>query len=185
VAAELAPGVEESSHRHPALEPGERQISVADGVLLGWQARTVIIWWIPGLVFIALSQVQFRSWPVTIALTVFCLGLFWFYAADREVRPRSNRKQYVLTSARLWIGRSGDPGEWREVALGDVASTVMETGFADNAVRKLSGAATIVLVFRAPGPKGEPRRLRIGPLRRPTEFRAAIDAQLTMFERRF
>jgi len=54
----------------------------------------------------------------------------------------------------------------------------MEEGIADRAVRRLSGAATIVLILRAPGPKGEPRRVRIGPMRDPEGFRGSIDVRL-------
>jgi hypothetical protein len=64
------------------------------------------------------------------------------------------------------------------VPLADVARTAMERGLADVAVARLSGAATIVLIYSTPGPKGEPRRLRIGPMRRPEAFRAALDAHL-------
>jgi hypothetical protein len=169
----------------PKLEPGEREAGVAEGVLLGWQPRTIIIWWVPGIVFIALSQVEFHSWLVTAALAVFCVLLFAFYASDREVRPRASSKEYLVTNTRVWIGNKADTDAWREVPLRDIAATHMEDGLADRVVRRLSGAATVVLVLRQPGPKGEPRRVRLGPMRHPQDFRAAIDRQLTMFERRF
>jgi hypothetical protein len=168
----------------PALEVGERHIAEARGVMLGWQPRTILIWWLPGLVFIGLAQVQFRSWLVTAGLAVFCAALFLFYASDREVRPLSGGRKYVLTSRRLLMRGPEPLAEWRPMLLTEISQTHMEDGLADRAVRVLAGAATIVLELRAPGPKGEPRKMRIGPVRRATAFRAAIDQQLTVFERR-
>jgi hypothetical protein len=161
------------------LEPGEKVIAEAAGVVLGWQPRTILIWWLPGLVFIALAWLQFQSWIVTIGLTIFCAALFLFYATDREVRPRSSRRRYVLTDRRLLIGSAGPPLAWRPVPLDGVAATHMETGLADRVVMRLSAAATIVLDLRAPGPKGEPQRVRIGPMREPAVFRGAIEARLS------
>jgi hypothetical protein len=160
------------------LEPGESIILRAPGVVLGWQPQTILIWWIPGLIFIALAWIETASPVVTVALAAFCAGLFLFYASDREVRPRGSRRQYVLTDRRLLIAAAGEPRRWRPLDLRDVASTSMEEGLADRAVRRLSGAATIVLELRDPGPKGEPRRTRIGPMRRPELFRSAIDGRL-------
>ena len=162
------------------LQPGESILAEAEGVVLGWQARTILIWWLPGLVFIALAWVETGSVVVTAGLTVFCAALFLFYANDREVRPRSRRRRYVLTDRQLLILAAGETGDWRPLDLGDVASTAMEEGIADRAVRRLSGAATIVLVLRSPGPKGEPRRVRIGPMRGPEAFRDLIDSRLTL-----
>lgn len=161
------------------IEPGEKVFAEAAGVVLGWQPRTILIWWLPGLVFIALAWLQFQSWIVTIGLTIFCAALFLFYASDREVRPRSSRRRYVLTDRRLLIGSSGPPVAWRPLALDGVAATHMETGLADRVVMRLSAAATIVLELRALGPKGEPQRVRIGPMREPAVFRAAIEARLS------
>jgi len=161
------------------LRPGENVLARADGVLLGWQARTVVIWWLPGLVFIGLSQVEFHSWLVTVALFIFCAALFIFYASDSEVRPRGSRKRYVLTDQRLLIGAADRARTWRTVELAEVAGTHMEKGVVDRAVARLSGAATIVLEMRDPGPKGEPRRVRIGPMRDPDDFRTAIDLRLS------
>jgi hypothetical protein len=160
------------------LQPGESILAEADGVVLGWQARTILIWWLPGIVFIALAWLETRSVVVTAGLVVFCIGLFLFYASDREVRPRSRRRRYVLTDQRLLIAAAGEAPDWRPLDLADVASTLMEEGIADRAVRRLSGAATIVLILRAPGPKGEPRRVRIGPMRDPERFRGSIDVRL-------
>jgi hypothetical protein len=168
----------------PALEPGEREAGVAEGVLLGWQLRTIAIWWVPGVIFIALSQLQFHSWLVTAALAAFCALLFAFYASDREVRPRARAREYLVTSTRVWIGNRENGNAWREVLLREIAATHMEDGLADRIVRRLSGAATVVLVLRQPGPKGEPRRVRLGPMRHPQDFRAAIDSQLTTSEKR-
>ncbi len=157
------------------LDPGERVLAEAAGVRLGWRWQTVLIWWLPGIVFIALGQLEFRSVPVTLGLLGFCAVLFLFYASDREVRPRGGSRRYLLTDRRLRIGNGA---AWRDVPLSEVAATHMESGPADLMVARLSGAATIVLELRQPGPKGEPRRLRIGPLRRPRDFRAAVDALL-------
>jgi hypothetical protein len=160
------------------LEPGEAVIARTAGVVLGWQPQTILIWWIPGLVFIALAWIETGSPVVTLGLAGFCAGLFLFYASDREVRPRGSHRRYVLTDRRLLIAAAGEPPRWRPLDLGDVASTRMEDGLADRVVRRLSGAATIVLELQAPGPKGEPRRTRIGPMRRPELFRSEIDGQL-------
>lgn len=160
------------------LQPGETVLVEADGVVLGWQPRTILIWWLPGIVFVALAWLETRSWVVTVGLAAFCAGLFLFYSFDREVRPRSRRRRYVLTQRRLLVASAGDPTEWRPLELSDVSATRMEDGLADRAVRRLSGAATIVLQLRSPGPKGEPRTLRIGPMRRPEDFRRSIDGQL-------
>ncbi len=160
------------------LQPGEAVVAEADGVVLGWQARTILIWWLPGIVFVALAWVETRSLVVTVGLAAFCVGLFLFYSFDREVRPRSRRRRYVLTERRLLVAATGDPPAWRPLELSEVAATRMEEGLADRAVRRLSGAATIVLQLRSPGPKGEPRTLRIGPMRRPEDFRRSIDGQL-------
>jgi hypothetical protein len=162
----------------PPLEPGETVVADAPGVLLGWQLQTVLIWWVPGVVFIALGWLEFRSVVVTIGLALFCIALFLFYAGDREVRPRSGRKRYILTDRRLLVGTPGSPPAWRPLALSEIAATRMENGVADRAVAVLSSAATIVLELRAPGPRGEPRRMRIGPMRRPRQFQAAIDELL-------
>jgi hypothetical protein len=159
----------------PALGPGEGLIATAEGVRLGWQWPTILVWWLPGLLFIGLAVVEFHSWIVTIGLTVFCIALFLFYAQDREVRPRREGQRYVLTDRRLLI--VADNGGWREIALGDIAATHMESGAADRAVAAISRAATIVLELSTPGPKGQPRRVRIGPLRGPVEFRGLIDAR--------
>lgn len=160
------------------LEPGEAVLAEAAGVVLGWQLQTVLIWWIPGAVCIALGWIEFRSVVVTLGLALFCVALFLFYAGDREVRPRAGRKHYVLTDRRLLVGSAGTPAAWRPLAVAEIAATRMENGLADRAVALLSSAATIVLELRAPGPRGEPRRLRIGPMRRPHGFQAAIDALL-------
>lgn len=157
------------------LLEGEHVVAEAEGVRLGWQWQTILIWWLPGAVFIGLALVQFHSWLVAGGLLLFCAALFAFYASDREVRPRAGRRTYVLTDRRLLVVQ---PAGTRATPLTEIASTHMEDAPADRAVATLSAAATIVLQLRAPGPKGEPRRLRIGPLRRPVEFRAAIDAQL-------
>jgi hypothetical protein len=162
----------------PPLEPGETVIAETIGVVLGWQPRTVLIWWVPGLIFIALAWLQFRSLFVVAGLTLFCAALFAFYASDREVRPRSSRKRYLLTQRRLLIAAAGSPAAWRLVGLNGIVATQMESGLADRIVMRLSSAATIVLEMREMGPKGEPRRMRIGPMRSPEAFRAAIDAQL-------
>ncbi len=146
----------------------------ADGVVLGWQARTILIWWLPGMIFVALAWLETRSPAVTAGLAAFCVGLFLFYSFDREVRPRSRRRRYVLTERRLLIASAGEPSDWRPLDLAEVAATRMEDGIADRAVGRLSGAATIVLQLRLPGPKGEPRTLRIGPMRRPGDFRRSI-----------
>jgi hypothetical protein len=162
----------------PDLRPGEVVVASAEGVLLGWQWRTVLIWWIPGLVFIALAQLEFRSLIVTLGLLVFCIAMFAFYSHDSEVRPRASRKRYVLTDQRLLTGAQ-DPGlPWRPMELAQVATTHMEKGLADRAVARLSGAATIVLELRDPGPKGQPRRVRIGPMRSPDVFRDALESRL-------
>ena len=162
----------------PSLDAGESVVAEADGVVLGWQPRTILIWWLPGVVFAALAWLETRSLVVTIALVLFCAGLFLFYSFDREVRPRSRRRRYVLTQRRLLIASAGGAADWRPVDLGDIAVTRMEEGAADRAVRRLSGAATIVLQLRSAGPKGEPRTIRIGPMRSPEVFRRSIDAQL-------
>jgi hypothetical protein len=153
----------------------------ARGVRLGWQWRTILIWWVPGIAFIALAMIQFHSWAVTIGLALFCAALFAFYASDREVRPRAGLKRYVLTDRRLLIGSPA--GAWREIGLSDIRATRMESGPADRLVARLSHAATIVLELNAPGPKGEPRRSRIGPLRQPEAFRTAIDLQVAAGDR--
>ena len=163
----------------PDLRPGEKVLARADGVQLGWQMRTVVIWWLPGLVFIALAQVEFHAWLVTLALLAFCAALFVFYASDSEVRPRGSRKRYLLTDERLLIGAADRAQSWRTVELAEVATTRMEKGVVDRGVARLSGAATIVLEMRDPGPKGQPRRVRIGPMREPDEFRGAIDMRLS------
>jgi hypothetical protein len=163
----------------PALRSHEGVIAEALGVALGWQPRTILIWWIPGIIFVALAWFQTRSAVVTLGLAFFCLALFAFYAFDREVQPRSARKRYVLTDQRLLIGTGDDPDKWRSVELAGISGTRMEEGLADRVVRRLSAAATIVLVFKTPGPKGEPRRLRIGPMRDPEGFRQAIDIALS------
>jgi len=160
------------------LQAGESILAEAAGVVLGWQARTILIWWLPGIVLIALAWLETGSFAVTSGLAAFCIGLFLFYATDREVRPRGRRRLYVLTNQRLLIAAAGEPANWRPLDLTDVASTLMEEGIADRAVRRLSGAATIVLVLRVPGPKGEPRRVRIGPMRDPERFRGWIDVRL-------
>jgi len=118
------------------LQPGELILAEADGVVLGWQARTILIWWLPGIVFIALAWLETRSVVVTAGLAAFCIGLFLFYASDREVRPRGRRRRYVLTDQRLLIAAAGEPPEWRPLDLADVASTLMEEGIADRAVRR-------------------------------------------------
>jgi hypothetical protein len=148
-------------------------------VALGWQPRTILIWWAPGIIFVTLAWIQTRSLVVTLGLAFFCLGLFAFYAFDREVQPRSSRKRYVLTDQRLLIGASREPEKWRTVELAGIAGTRMEEGLADRVVRRLSAAATIVIVFNSLGPKGEPRRLRIGPVREPEAFRQAIDIAIS------
>jgi hypothetical protein len=160
------------------LKPGESILADADGVILGWQVRTILIWWLPGVVFIALAWLETRSVVVSTALAAFCIGLFFFYASDREVRPRGRRRRYVLTDQRLLIAAAGEPPDWRPLDLTDIASTLMEDGLADRAVRRLSGAATILLILRSPGPKGEPRRVRIGPMRDPEAFRDSIEGRL-------
>jgi hypothetical protein len=162
----------------PALLDGEEVVDRAEGVLLGWQLRTVLIWWLPGAVFVALGYLEFHSIAVTIALFVFCAALFAFYASDSEVRPRGSRRRYVLTDRRLLIGAVDRDVPWRTVELAEVATTHMEKAPIDRAVARLSGAATIVLEMRDPGPKGQPRRVRIGPMRRPDGFREAIQARL-------
>jgi hypothetical protein len=159
------------------LLPEESILAEAEGVFLGWQTRTILIWWLPGVIFIALAWLETRSVVVTAGLAAFCIGLFLLYANDREVRPRS-RRRYVLTDQRLLIAAAGEASDWRPLDLADVASTLMEEGLADRAVRRLSGAATIVLILRSPGPKGEPRRVRIGPMRDPEGFRGSIDIRL-------
>lgn len=170
--------IEAETSASPPLAAGESVIARASGVVLGWQPQTILIWWVPGLIFIALAWIETASPVVTLGLAVFCAALFLFYASDREVRPRGSRRQYVLTDRRLLIAAAGDPPRWRPLDLDDVASTRMEEGLADRVVRRLSGAATIVLELSAPGPKGEPRRTRIGPMRQPELFRVAIDGQL-------
>jgi hypothetical protein len=162
----------------PPLQPDEVVVAQADGVVLGWQARTILIWWLPGVLFVGLAWLETRSLVVTAGLAAFCVGLFLFYSFDREVRPRSRRRRYVLTQRRLLIASAGEPSDWRPLELAEVAATRMEEGLADRAVRRLSGAATIVLQLRLPGPKGEPRTLRIGPMRHPEGFRSSIDARL-------
>jgi len=163
----------------PPLEAGEGVVDAAEGVLLGWQLRTVLIWWMPGLVFTAIAWLQSRSWIVTIGVLAFCAALFAFYANDREVRPRSRGKRYVLTDRRLLVGAPATPASgWRPVALTDIARTRMEEGLMDRVVARLSGAATIVLELNSLGPKGEPRELRIGPMRNPVGFRRALDERL-------
>ena len=159
------------------LLPEESILAEADRVVLGWQTRTILIWWLPGVIFIALAWLETRSVVVTAGLAAFCIALFLFYANDREVRPRS-RRRYVLTNQRLFIAAAGEPSDWRPLDLAEVASTLMDEGLADRAVRRLSGAATIVLILRSPGPKGEPRQVRIGPMRDPEGFRASIDVRL-------
>ncbi|GAC1327711.1 MAG: hypothetical protein NVSMB17_02130 [Candidatus Dormibacteria bacterium] len=163
----------------PEMRAGETVLTRAEGVMLGWQLRTVVIWWLPGLVFIALAQVEFRSWLVTLGLFVFCAALFVFYASDSEVRPRGSRKHYLLTDQRVLIGAADRAQSWRTVELAEVATTRMEKSPVDRAVARLSGAATIVLEMRDPGPKGEPRKVRIGPMREPDDFRTAIDLRLS------
>ena len=154
-------------------------MDAADGVLLGWQLRTVLIWWIPGLVFTAVAWLESQSWVVTLGVLLFCTALFAFYANDREVRPRSRGKRYVLTDRRLLVGATTTPGSsWRPMALDDIARTRMEEGLMDRVVARLSGAATIVLELNSLGPKGEPREVRIGPMRRPVDFRRALDERL-------
>jgi len=147
-------------------------------VLLGWQWRTVFIWWLPGLVFIALGQLEFHSLVVTAGLFLFCAAMFAFYSSDSEVRPRGSRKRYVLTDQRLLISAVDPALAPRVVELGEVGATRMEKGLMDRAVARLSGAATIVLEMRDPGPKGQPRRVRIGPMRDPDSFRDAIERRL-------
>ena len=151
----------------------------AAGVVLGWQPQTILIWWLPGVTFVVLAWLETRSAVVTVALAAFCLGLFLFYSFDREVRPRSRRRRYLLTQRRLLIASAGESLDWRPLDLDEVAETRMEEGLADRAVRRLSGAATIVLLLRSPGPKGEPRTIRIGPMRNPEAFRRSLDAVLT------
>jgi hypothetical protein len=162
----------------PDLREGESITARAEGVLLGWQLRTILIWWLPGLVFIALGELEFHSLVVTVGLFVFCALLFGFYANDSEVRPRGSRKRYILTDRRLLIGALDRQVPWRVVELTDIATTRMEKGLMDRAVARLSGAATIVLELRAPGPKGQPRRVRIGPMREPDAFRDELEARL-------
>ena len=135
----------------PELLPGERLVAEAEGVRLGWQWQTVLIWWLPGVIFIALAVVEFHSWLVAGALALFCIALFAFYASDREVRPRAGRRTYVLTDRRLLVLQ---PGGQRETSLSEIAATHMESAVADRAVATLSAAATIVLQLRTPGPKG-------------------------------
>lgn len=179
-APEISPSSSDAATAtEPELRPGEAVLARAEGVLLGWQLRTVVIWWLPGLVFIALAQVEFHSWLVTVALFIFCAALFVFYASDSEVRPSGSRKHYILTDQRLVIGDAAKARAWRSVELSAVATTRMEKGAVDRAVARLSGAATIVLEMRDAGPKGQPRRVRIGPMREPDEFRAAIDLRLS------
>ena len=163
----------------PTLRPGEIVVATAGGVLLGWQWRTVLIWWLPGLVFIGLAQFEFRSLVVTLGLFIFCLAMFAFYSSDSEVRPRGGRRRYVLTDQRLMIGAPNRDLAWRPVELLEVAATRMEKGMVDRAVARLSGAAPIVLEMRGPGPKGQPRRVRIGPMRDPDGFRQAIELRLS------
>jgi hypothetical protein len=163
----------------PPLEPDESVVASAEGVVLGWQLRTVLIWWLPGLVFIALGQVEFHSWVVTAGLLAFCALLFAFYASDSEVRPRGSRRRYVLTDRRLLIGAVDRQLPWRTVELSEMAGTRMEKALVDRAVARLSGAATIVLEMRDPGPKGQPRRIRIGPMREPDTFRDALEQRLS------
>jgi hypothetical protein len=178
-APQISPATEAPpADQQPELRAGEQVLLEAEGVVLGWQLRTVLIWWLPGLVFIALAQAEFRSWGVTLALTLFCLGLFAFYAFDSEVRPRGGRRRYLLTDERLVIG-AAHGGAWRSVELAEVATTRMEKGLVDRVVARLSGAATIVLEMRDPGPKGQPRRVRIGPLREPDAFREQVDVRLS------
>src|ERR1700682_2704427 len=102
----------------PPLEPGESVIARASGVVLGWQPQTILIWWIPGLVFIALACIQTALLVVTLGLAVFCAGLFLFYASDREVRPRGSHRQYVLTDRRLIIAAAGKPPRGRRARGG-------------------------------------------------------------------
>lgn len=158
----------------PPLDRGEQVVAEAGSVTLGWQPRTILIWWLPGIVFLVLTQIEFQSPIVTAGLALFCIALFAFYAQDREVRPRAAKKVYILTDRRLLVGDAG-AGTWRTIDLSDIAGTDMEDGPADRVVARLSAAATIVLRLRSLGPKGEARRVRIGPMRRPVEFRAAID----------
>ncbi|HEV1997999.1 MAG TPA: hypothetical protein VGR61_07720 [Candidatus Dormibacteraeota bacterium] len=162
----------------PRLQPGEHLVTTAEGVLLGWQWRTVLIWWLPGLVFIGLGQLEFHSLVVTAGLLVFCAAMFAFYSSDSEVRPRGSRKRYLLTDRRLLIAAVDPTLPPRALDLTEVATTRMEKGLMDRAVARLSGAATIVLEMRDPGPKGQPRRLRIGPMREPDAFRDAIELGL-------
>jgi hypothetical protein len=177
--ARISPAAPASAPEDPPLLPGEGILIRADGVVLGWQPRTVLIWWLPGVVFIALAYVQFRSLLVTVLLAVFCAALFAFYASDSEVRSTGSRKRYVLTDRRLLIGSVDLAAPWRSIELAGVGATHMEKGLMDRVVARLSGAATIVLELRDPGPKGQPRRVRIGPMRRPDAFREAIQSRLT------
>lgn len=179
-AAEISPGDKAglALGADPGLLEGESIVARADGVVLGWQLRTILIWWLPGLVFIGLGQLEFHAVIVTIGLFAFCALLFAFYAADSEVRPRGTRKRYVLTNRRLLIGALDRDVPWRTVELAEVATTRMEKGLADRAVARLSGAATIVLEMRDPGPKGQPRRLRIGPMREPDAFRDELELRM-------
>ena len=163
----------ERERLEPELEAGEALLAEASGVRLGWQWRTIAIWWLPGALFVALAWIQFRSLIVTLALALFCIGLFAFYSFDREVRPRRSGRRYLLSDRRVLV--EGD-GSWRAIPLSDIASTRMDTGLMDLAVARLSGAATILLELRTPGPRGEPRRTRIGPMRAPEIFRERLEA---------
>ena len=176
--AQISPALGGPGGDAPAapLQPGEELLRTGVGVRLGWQPQTILIWWLPGLLFIVVGWLEFRSVAVTAGMLGFCGLLFAFYAQDREVRPQGGGRHYMLTDRRLLIGAPG--GAWRPVELSEVAATHMEEGIADRLVARLSGAATIVLEMRDPGPKGEPRRVRIGPLKRPRDFRRAIDAGL-------
>lgn len=179
--AEISPGYDAglALGADPDLLEGESIVARADGVVLGWQLRTILIWWLPGLAFIGLGQLEFHSLIVTIGLFAFCAVLFAFYASDSEVRPRGSRKRYVLTDRRLLIGAIDRDVPWRTVELAEVATTRMEKGLMDRAVARLSGAATIVLEMRDPGAKGQPRRVRIGPMREPDAFRDHLQLRLS------
>ena len=179
--AQISPAQAPAGPAPPAdfeLLPDEYIVAEAKGVRLGWQWQTVLVWWIPGLAFIALAWLEFHSLVVTAGLAVFCFLLFLFYAQDREVRPKSARKHYYLTDRRLLIVSPGRTTPWKEVPLSDIVDTRMEEGRMDRVVASIARAATLVLELKGPGAKGEPRRLRLGPVRRPGEFRARIDAQL-------
>src|SRR5258708_36710122 len=151
----------------PPLLPDEVVVAQADGVVLGWQARTILIWWLPGVIFVVLAWRESRSLLVTAGLAALCVRLFLLYSLDRHVRPRSRRRRYVLTQRRLLIASAGDPSDWRPPEVAGGAATRMEEGIADRAVRPLSGAATIVLWLRPPGPKGAPPAPPVCPMAPP------------------